>query len=341
MEPYSWTGAELSDREWRRRLAPPECSALLESAREIASIPKTLVDITVGLGCGPLKRLRNKLSHQLYRGMGFVVLTGVPVDDEPPEVVESIFWIIGRLLGVPVSQSRNGDFIGVVEDKGIDIRDPRFRGYESNVPLPFHTDRCDLVALLCLKQAEKGGESLVASSLRVRDELAEKWPDLLDVLKMPFPQDLRGEHGPGEQPWAEMPIISEEDGIFVARYLRSFIEASQRFPDAPRLTSAMVAALDAVDEILGREDTPLRFTMEKGDLQILNNHLVMHSRTEFADGTASVNRRKLLRLWISPYGSCRLPHSFARLFGSVEPGAIRGGVPSRDPVKQSKSIDSP
>ena len=41
----------------------------------------------------------------------------------------------------------------------------------SSGPLRFHTDRCDVVALLCVRKARAGGISKVVSSLAVRNAI--------------------------------------------------------------------------------------------------------------------------------------------------------------------------
>ena len=52
----------------------------------------------------------------------------------------------------------------------------------SNGPLRFHTDRCDVVGLLCARTARTGGVSKLASSVAVHDEMIRRRPDLAAVL---------------------------------------------------------------------------------------------------------------------------------------------------------------
>lgn len=69
----------------------------------------------------------------------------------------------------------------------------------------------------------------------------------------------------------------------------------------------------------------LKMAFEPGDMQIIHNHQIMHSRTEYEDWPEPERRRHLLRLWLSPPDGIPLPDAFAGLYGSTEPGA-RGGV---------------
>ncbi len=53
----------------------------------------------------------------------------------------------------------------------------------------FHTDVGDVIALFALAGAEEGGESYLASSGRVYNELAETRPDLVRTLSEPWDND--------------------------------------------------------------------------------------------------------------------------------------------------------
>jgi hypothetical protein len=63
---------------------------------------------------------------------------------------------------------------------------------------------------------------------------------------------------------------------------------------------------------------------------LLNNNLVYHGRTAYADDAAAGRARLLIRLWLATPNSRALPDGFETFWGSIEPGALRGGVPQRD-----------
>ena len=92
----------------------------------------------------------------------------------------------------------------------------------------------------------------------------------------------------------------------------------------PRLTAAQNEALDLHAAVCGE----LAFTMDlqPGDLQLLNNHVIYHGRTEYEDADGPDRDRLLLRLWIAPPNSRALPSGFETLWGATEPGAPRGGI---------------
>jgi hypothetical protein len=126
-----------------------------------------------------------------------------------------------------------------------------------------------------------------------------------------------------------MPIFEPVDGRFISRYIRKFIESASRFPDAPRLTQKQLAALDAIDRVLASPGIALELDFQPGDLQLLNNATIWHSRTSYRDFDDPSRRRLLLRLWIAPPNSRKLGNSFATLYGNIEAGAVRGGIHPR------------
>jgi redox-sensitive bicupin YhaK (pirin superfamily) len=66
--------------------------------------------------------------------------------------------------------------------------------------------------------------------------------------------------------------------------------------------------------------------LEPGDLQLMNNHTALHSRTQFEDWEEPERKRVLYRLWLAPPDSRRLPPGWEDPFKTVEPGAVRGGI---------------
>jgi hypothetical protein len=70
---------------------------------------------------------------------------------------------------------------------GSSAGDPIIRSYATAERGNFHIDRCDVVAMLCLRRAKSGGLSAIASSMAVHSVMATRRPDLLDRLYRPLP----------------------------------------------------------------------------------------------------------------------------------------------------------
>jgi hypothetical protein len=61
-------------------------------------------------------------------------------------------------------------------------------------------------------------------------------------------------------------------------------------------------------------------------MQMLNNHVSLHSRTAFEDHDDPALKRCLFRLWLAPPDWPSLPESWRPAYGSVEAGTVRGGI---------------
>jgi len=61
-------------------------------------------------------------------------------------------------------------------------------------------------------------------------------------------------------------------------------------------------------------------------MQFLNNHVIYHGRTAYVDEPELDRDPLLLRLWLAPPNSRPLPPGFEALWGSIEGGAVRGGI---------------
>ena len=59
-----------------------------------------------------------------------------------------------------------------------------------------------------------------------------------------------------------------------------------------------------------RPELRIDMMLEPGDIQLANNHLVLHSRTSFVDHNDIHQRRKLLRLWLKMSNARTPPASF-------------------------------
>jgi hypothetical protein len=83
--------------------------------------------------------------------------------------------------------------------------------------------------------------------------------------------------------------------------------------------------MNLLDEIIAEGKLILPMSFEPGDIQIIHNHQIFHSRSDFENWPEPERQRHLLRLWISPLAGRPLPDYFAARWGSVEPGN-RGGI---------------
>ncbi len=326
--PGVWVGRDLQRHtEWMRHFTVPELAELDAAVRAFRAGGTPLAGISPANF--PLPALGKALAgvlSEILEGRGFAMLRGFPVERYSREEQAIAYMGIGSWLGRARSQNAKGHLLGHVKDLGLDVQDPKVRYYQTNRKLEYHTDSVDIVGLLCLKTAKSGGESYIASSMTLYNEVRARRPDLLPALFDPFPTDRRGEVPEGMLPWFDMPIFHWHAERLTCIYVRQYIESAQKhFPQAKRLRPEQVEAMDLLDELLNEPRIHLSMAFLPGDMQFLHNHQTLHSRNDFENWPEPARHRHLLRLWLAPAGARPLPEIFAPRYGSVTPGE-RGGI---------------
>jgi hypothetical protein len=338
--PFVWTGPELAETtDWRFELGP----------RHRAEIDAALAQVkSCGIAWREMRRadfplaetaeLLGRLSTMLEDGRGLAKLSGLPVGDYAEEDLQRIWYGIGLHLGTPVSQSHDGLLMKVIQDEGASVGQlygemrnkdgtsflSSYARALSNGPLRFHTDRTDVVGLLCIGQACEGGLSKVASTVAIHNEILRRRPDLLEVLYRPYPRTKLGEEKGGENIVYMLPVFGTRDGRFTSHYSRTYIEASQKLPGVPLLSAQQDEALDLIAQVAAA--ICYRMRLAPGDMQFLNNHVIYHARDGFTDDRRVGRARRLLRLWLAVPNSRALPEDHAVLWGNIAAGALRGGI---------------
>lgn len=298
----NWTAADVADSAaWTHRLTSDEI-AELEAALVVARKHTDEV-LDVDKEHFPLPTLApvlDGLAEELINGRGFCRISALPVERIGYEDASWMYWGIGLHLGVPWPQNVKGHLLGDVKDQGKSVNDPTARGNElGGVAQPFHSDGSDLIGLLCLDPGVSGGESLVANAVAAHNLLVAQDPQLAEVLYDPLPYDFRGEQSKGSDPFYRVPVFSEHNERLFVRYIRPYIEASQRHPDAPRLSDLQRTAMDAYDSLVNDPDNRVEMTFEPGDMQFVNNYHVLHGRNAYQDDRATGRVRWLKRLWLA------------------------------------------
>lgn len=329
--PAAWYGPDMAARgDWIESLAPAELAELETASAALSDRQADLARLSAPEHALPTlaPRLRRMLSEVL-EGRGFVLLRGLPVQRWSRRQAAAAFMLLGAHLGAARPQNAQGHLLGHVRDMGLRSEDPAVRIYQTRERQTFHTDSCDIVALLCLQTARSGGQSALVSSTTLFNEMRRRSPELAAQLFEPLATDRRGEVGPGQAPFFCIPVFNwwplDATGRLSAIYQRQYIDSAQRFAQAPRITPRMREALDLFDAL--SNDPALHFLMDlqPGDVQLVHNHTLLHDRTAFEDWPDPIRRRHLLRLWLAPAGARDLPPVFSERYGSVVAGQ-RGGV---------------
>ncbi len=337
----AWTGDDLRADEsgWRRPLSAnhiAEIEAALRHARA-AGVPwhqMTRADF-------PLDKLGAELeavSEELENGRGIIQLKGVPVAGKSPDENKTMFMGLSSWLGTPVYQSAKGEILGEIRDEGPDVglkrgqmTNPDGTAFlssrsraQSTQPLRWHTDRTDIVGLLCVGAPAEGGASRLSSAVTIHDAMVRRRPDLAALLYEPIFRSRLGEEADGVESIYGLPVFTVKDGKFASHYSRTYVEAAQKLATTPQMSDAQWEALDML-AALGDEFC-YEMYLDPGDMQFLNNHVVYHARAAFRDDPAAGKVRNLYRVWLAARNGRDLPACFAELFGDTAGGHLRGGI---------------
>jgi hypothetical protein len=315
--PAVWQPGDIADpSEWTVTLSVPERAEIVAATQAARAAGATIESI--GREVFPLPTLGPRVvewSQSLNEGRGFLLLRGFPVDLLDAADTELAYVGLGTHLGTPVGQDKDATLLGHVRDQGVERTGPGVRLYRTRARQDFHTDGSDLVGLLCLHRARRGGESRIASAAAVYNEMLRRRPDLVDVLYEPLHWDRNDEQSAGEDPYFSLPVFTDVAGTPRVFYIGWYIRDAQRHPEVPRLTPAQIAAMDLLESIANDPLFHLEMDFRPGDVQLLNNARILHARESYDDHADPAQRRHLLRLWLT-----------AHHFTSVE-AFLQSGIP--------------
>jgi hypothetical protein len=329
--PFNWKAVDVTaDECWIHRFTPAEQNEIDMGLKHALGKGATLSTLVVeDFPLPTVSQLFAKGREQLENGIGMQLYRGIDVTRYSKDELRLMYWAFGLHLGTPVSQSMNGDVLGDVRNLNTDLDGPQGRGYTTNRKLNCHTDSCDVVGLFVLRTAKSGGVSRLASSVAVHNEMLRTRPDLLEVMYQPFAWSWQGQEPSDAEPWYPQPIFSSWRGKFSCRYVSTHIKSAQRYEDAPRITQLQQEALELFDSLSSSPEISYSMMFEPGDLQLLNNHVTLHARTDFEDFDEPDLRRHLLRMWLSVPNSRPLNPQLGYIYRNLQGGSVRGGFPSR------------
>lgn len=318
VDPAGWEPDELlATDDWAYRFSDDDVAEICDAVESVRGEGISLVDLTEHNF--PLPRLGGFLKDvrsELLYGRGIVVLRGLPVTQMGREWSATAYLGLGVHIGKPNSQNAFGHLLGHVRDFGRDYEDPNYRGYQSAATIEFHCDHSDFVGLLCMQPAKSGGESRVASAVTLYNRMIADRPDLVEELMGDFYFTRHGEIPPGAKPWKTQPVIGFADGYFSARGASHYIFKAQGIPGVPKLTERQLEALKYYRQIVA--DCAVDLVFEQGDIQLLHNNVIQHSRRAFTDWPEASRKRHLYRLWLNAGRDARpLPESLRANFQGI------------------------
>lgn len=323
----AWYGPDLAARpqDWTAELTAEQLSSLRAAIASAETAGFGVLDLTAeNFPLPGWNVLFDGVKADLFGGRGFTVLRGFPVAEMTPLQRGLGYFGIGAHLGKAAPQNAKGHALGHVCDLGVDSGKTTGRGYQSNARLAFHSDSADIVGLLCVRQAKRGGLSSLVSSVTLYNEMLQRRPDLARVLMGPIYRDRREEIPVGQGPWYCIPAFNLYRGRLYSTFVRSTVTKAQRFEELPRISAELTEAMDLLDELADDPALHLKMDFEPGDIQFVCNHFIFHSRTGFEDHADPTKRRHLLRLHLSCADGPALPPVYENLRGYNEDGRPAG-----------------
>jgi hypothetical protein len=138
--------------------------------------------------------------------------------------------------------------------------------------------------------------STVTSALAAHNHFRQSRPDLLRRLYEPFYRDHQEYQAADAADRNFRPVFAWDGRLrtrFNARHILRGYEKTGRVLDAPG-----AEAVRAMDGFLVDGKNRLDLWLEPGQIQILDNRVIVHGRTPYEDHEEPERRRHLVRLWL-------------------------------------------
>lgn len=334
-----WRGSEMAEsRRWVKEFPASVLEQIDAAVDKVKDIDWKSVD-RHNFPLPGAEAFFDEVREELENGSGMVKMRGLDVSRYSEAQLRRIWYALGSHLGTPMFQNYRGEVMRDIRDEGMGVGAKLYgatvdgsgkaflsSGARTLTPglLRFHTDRCDVVGLLCVRQASEGGVSKLASSATVYNEILKRRPDLHALLCKPIPRSRFGEEAGGEHVAYDLPVFGVRDGKLTSHFSLTYIENAQMLPGVRKLGDTEHEALKMLLDVAQEQCFEMRFA--PGDIQLLNNHVIYHGRTAFKDDASSGQDRMLMRLWLSVPNSRALPPDHAILWGDVSGGKPHGGI---------------
>jgi len=250
-----------------------------------------------------IKSLKNE---KIIHGAGLLLIDGNTFSGFSRSEIKDIYEIISMILGKLLEQDTKGTKIIKIKDRGKSLSTGG-RYHQTKEGGSFHTDGPhwsqppDILGLLCVNPASKGGVSKFISAYTVHNEILKIGLDKLEPLYEDFFFDKREGAAPEvstkETRIIAKPIFDFSNDELSCRFLKDYIISGHEFENVHLSTSQKIS-LDLIEAITEDPKNQLSYNLKTNDMAFLNNPRLLHGRTSFEDLNGNSNKRELLRVWI-------------------------------------------
>ena len=279
---------------------------------------------------------RTTHAQEVLDGQGFVLIRGAGgrASDRRKRYVTPRHRRLA--FGAPRSQNAKG-VLGHVRDLGLSAEnDPTVQIYQTTERQTFHTDSCDIVALLCLKTAKSGGLSSIASSHVDLQPDGAASPGSGRAPCSGRSRPIAGARSPKQKPFFDIPSSTTTRAICRSSTPARYIQSGQRFADARRLSDLDLEALDYFDNLANDSELRLdmgipagRYPAPPQSYRCLRPHRLLSGGTSRGGSGTSCD------LWISPPDARALLTSTRNVYGQHHASAAAESS-ARIPVRMRR-----
>lgn len=339
MDYIHWDAAALAcgEAHWTVHLSNRAVDALGQQALLAAARNDDLLSIDRHSFVLPedVARELTSATARTQGGHGLVLLRKLPTRGLTEREFRVLCWGAGLYMGIARPQNMQADLMTDVRNavqSDADYRKLNGRGYNTSAELDFHIDSGDVVTLFCRRTSRSGGRSLIASSLAVCEQVAAEHPQYAPLLRQPYPFSFGGYEVDG-RPFYLSPLLDGVGECLAFRINKKNI-VNGAIQAGMVLSPQQMELIRLLEAAAASESLCFRMELEEGDVQILNNFRIIHSRSAFEDHDEPDERRHLVRLWLAVPGSQALPASWAPSYGCINASSARGGY--RVPVPDAR-----
>lgn len=160
---------------------------------------------------------------------------------------------------------------------------------------PQHSTPPKYVIMACEQNSPIGGDTILVDTKKIYEYLRYRKPKIFKTLNKDIYFERRGFNFGNSNVFSKK-IFSFKNKRFMFRYLRDYIEEGYKIKKKD-ISKDTLKAFNYLDKLLISKKFMKKIKLAKGDLILLNNHILAHGRTMFKL-EKNFNARKLYRIWI-------------------------------------------
>ena len=161
---------------------------------------------------------------------------------------------------------------------------------------PQHTIPPKYIIMACENNSVKGGDTILVDTKKIFKFLKNKKPQILKILRNKIPFERRGFKFSKSNVFFKS-IFLLKNKKFIFRYLRDYIEKGYKIKNK-KIPDDYLNAFNYLDSLLKNKKFMKKIKLNRGELILLNNHILANGRTTFKL-EQKINKRKLYRIWIN------------------------------------------